>query len=98
MSTRIYLAGRIAVEVGGTLIIEEGRFRGGQSRAVFAYLICNRSRPVRKEELAEVLWNEELPPAWDTALSTIINRLRRLLGEVTSANPDSVIVQGFGQY
>ena len=38
MGVRIYLAGKVAIEVDGKIVVEERQFRGKQGRLVFAYL------------------------------------------------------------
>ena len=75
--TRIRLCGRLAVELSGREIVPPGR----QGRLLFAYLAVNRRRQVRRDELIKVLW-PELPPADPgEALSALLSRLRRALGE-----------------
>ncbi|MEX2159495.1 MAG: BTAD domain-containing putative transcriptional regulator [Dehalococcoidia bacterium] len=98
MSIRIYLTGRAGVEVGGHLVLGERDFRGRQERAVFAFLVCERARPVTREELAAVLWPVEPPPAWSTALSAVVSRLRSLLDTPALRPHDVSISRGFGQY
>ncbi len=79
MSVRIYLNGRVSVEVDGAVLVTETMFRGKQGRLVFAYLVCERARPVPKEELATVIWPYEMSPAWEAALSALTSRLGALL-------------------
>ena len=55
MGIQIYLTGRVAVEVDGKVLVNERHFRGRQGRQVFAYLICENSRPIPAEELATVI-------------------------------------------
>jgi DNA-binding SARP family transcriptional activator len=98
MDTRIYLTGRIALEAGGEIVLRERQFRGQQDRVLFAYLVCERARPLPREELAAILWSEETPPAWQTALSALVSRLRRLLACDELRARDIVISQEFGQY
>ena len=59
-ASRIELCGPLAVEIDG----EEraGELRGRQGRMLLAYLVLNRHRAVRRDELAEVLWAESGPP------------------------------------
>ncbi len=38
-------------------------------------------RAVRREELAELLWPEQLPDSWTASMSAVISRLRRLFTE-----------------
>jgi len=59
MGLRIYVTGRVAVEVDGQVVIDERQFRGKQGRLLFVYLVIERSRTVAKEELASVLWPDE---------------------------------------
>lgn len=77
-SVRVWLAGRVAVEAGGTLAGPEA-FPGQQGRVAFAYLVLERDRPVTREELAETLWPEALPAAWESALNAIASKLRGVL-------------------
>jgi DNA-binding SARP family transcriptional activator len=78
---RIYLAGNLAVERSGVLVPETA-FPGTQGRLVFAILAIEHARAVLREELAEELWGEQTPKAWDTALRAIVSKLRTALGPV----------------
>ena len=98
MQVRIYLTGRVGLEVNGELLIQERHFRGRQERVAFAYLVCERGRPVTREELAEVIWPGEQPPAWQTSLSAIVSRLRSLLTRKELKELSVSISRGFGQY
>ncbi len=95
---RVYLAGRIAGEANGVVVINERDFRGQQDRLLFAYLVCERSRPVPREELADTLWPDGPPPAWQTALNALVSRLRRLLDHGELRAFDAAVTQEFGQY
>ena len=59
-SARIHLCGRLVVEWDGERL--ERDLPGRQGRLLFAYLVLNRDRPVRRDELIEALWSEEGPP------------------------------------
>ena len=74
---RIELCGRLAVELEGRAVEPPGR----QGRLVLAYLAVNRERPVARDELAELLWPERPPADPGEALSALLARLRRALGE-----------------
>lgn len=95
MDVRIYLTGRVAVEHRGEIVIDERQFRGRQTRLAFAYLVMERARPVPRWELATLIWPSEMPPAWETALNTLVSRLRGLLAR---SPLDASISGGFGQY
>src|SRR4051794_41425544 len=76
----VRLCGGVEVEADGRLL-PEALLGGRQGRLVLAYLACERTRPVRREELAELLWPDELPDSWATSLSAVVSRLRRLFAE-----------------
>src|SRR4051794_24067564 len=40
--------------------------------------MCHRQRPMTREELANVLWPDELPLAWETSLHALVSKLRAL--------------------
>ncbi|MSQ33363.1 MAG: hypothetical protein EXR60_02935 [Dehalococcoidia bacterium] len=69
------------IESAGRLLAEQ-QFPGRQGRLLFAYLICHRQRPIARAELADALWPETLPPAWETALNALVSKLRGLLKRV----------------
>ncbi len=54
---------------------------GRQGRLLFAYLVRNRTRGCPRDELIDVLWPEGPPAAADSALSALLSKLRRALGE-----------------
>lgn len=76
--TRLQVCGRLVVKIDGRRLDES--LPGRQGRLLFVYLIVNRRRPVRREELLEAIWPERLPDAADSALSALLSKLRRLLG------------------
>ena len=77
--TRIQLCGRFAVRVRGERV--EDRFPGRQGRLLFGYLASRPHRAATRDELVAALWPAELPSAPDLALSALISKLRRVLGE-----------------
>ena len=98
MGIRIYLTGRVSVEVDGKVVVPERQFRGKQGRLVFAYLVCERTRPVSREELAAVVWAENLSHAWEGALSSLTSRLAALLSMDVLKAQGLSFNRGFGQY
>jgi DNA-binding SARP family transcriptional activator len=71
--TRIQLCGRLSAEVDGQRI--ESELPGRQGRLLFAFLVANRLRPARRDELIDALW-----PDWrDGGLSPLLSKLRRLV-------------------
>ena len=78
-SARIHLCGRLVVEWDGERL--ERDLPGRQGRLLFAYLVLNRDRPVRRDELIEALWSEEgPPPTGDSLLAPPLSRLRKAIG------------------
>jgi DNA-binding SARP family transcriptional activator/DNA-binding CsgD family transcriptional regulator len=78
-ATRIQVCGRLTVELQGRRL--EDSLRGRQGRLLFAYLVLNRDRPVRRDELADALWSGSgAPPAYESLLAPPLSRLRKALG------------------
>src|SRR6476469_8043755 len=78
-TTRIELCGRLLVEIDGESL--QGALPGRQGRLLFAYLVINRERPVRRDELVEALWSGNGQPAsGDALLRPPLSRLRKALG------------------
>jgi SARP family transcriptional regulator, regulator of embCAB operon len=75
---RIYLTGTVCLEHGRT-VMDERQFPARQGRLVFAYLVRERLRPVTRDELADAIWADALPPSWEAALSALVSKLRHLL-------------------
>ena len=92
----VRVCGGVEVEVDGRLL-PEALIGGRQGRLVLAYLACERDRAVRREELAELLWPEQLPESWTASLSAVISRLRRLFTEAGLDGP-AVIASTPGSY
>jgi DNA-binding SARP family transcriptional activator len=69
----------MAVRVGDRDLT--GLLPGRQGRLLFAYLAVHRDRACPRLELIDVLWPEAPPASADTALSALLSKLRRALGE-----------------
>jgi DNA-binding SARP family transcriptional activator/streptogramin lyase len=87
---------RLAVEANGTRL-DEQRFPGRQGRILFAYLAAQNGRPVPRDELAEMLWGDELPATWEKALRVLMTKLRALLSEC-GIDGTSALTSAFGCY
>ena len=92
---RIYLAGRVCVETP-QVVIEQRAFPGRQGRLVFAYLVCERGRPVARSELVDMLWQDEPASACAAAISAIVSKLRGLLGSAGLSGNEILIGMGGG--
>jgi DNA-binding SARP family transcriptional activator len=88
---RVYLTGNVAVEDGEWLVSEK-RFPARQGRLAFAVLAWEHRRAISLEELAEIIWDDEPPNAWPTALRALISKVRSVLGQ------HLVIEHAFGCY
>jgi DNA-binding SARP family transcriptional activator len=64
---------------------------------VFAYLAAQKGRPVPRDELAELLWGDELPPTWEKALRVLMTKLRALLEEC-GIDGSTALTSAFGCY
>ena len=87
---------RLAVEANGTRL-DEQRFPGRQGRILFAYLAAQKGRPVPRDELAELLWGDELPATWEKALRVLMTKLRALLAEC-GIDGATALTSAFGCY
>jgi SARP family transcriptional regulator, regulator of embCAB operon len=76
---RIYLSGPMTVEAGD-VVLRSRDFPGRQGREAFAYLAMKREQLVVRSELADALWPRMLPSSWDVSLSSLVSKLRGLLG------------------
>src|SRR3954469_11883671 len=78
--TRIELCGRLLVEIDGEGL--QAALPGRQGRLLFAYLVLNRDRPVRRDELVDALWSENgQPESAEALLRPPLSRLRKALGQ-----------------
>jgi DNA-binding SARP family transcriptional activator len=79
----------------------EQAFRRRQSRLLFAFLVLNRRRAVRRDELVGAVWPDEGAPARaEELLSPLLSRLRKAIGpealegrhELTLRLPEGAVV------
>src|ERR1044071_8955211 len=96
LSVRISMTDRLAVEADGARL-DEQRFPGRQGRILFAYLAVHHGRSVPRDELAELLWGEDLPATWEKALRVLTTKLRALLEEC-GIDGSSMLRSAFGCY
>ena len=79
MAWTIRLCGPMGVDHDGRSLAPV--LPGRQGRLLFAYLVLNRDRDCGRGELIDLLWPEKPPAAADTALSALLSKLRRALGD-----------------
>ena len=70
------LASGSKVDVGGLAV---DALADRRSRLALAVLVLERHRPVSRHELAEIVWPEGPPPTWESALRTVVSRVRTFL-------------------
>ena len=73
------LCGRLVVRVGERRA--DGDLPGRQGRLAFAFLAVNRVRGVSRDELTEAVWSAGPPPAAAAALSALLSKIRKAVGE-----------------
>jgi DNA-binding SARP family transcriptional activator/DNA-binding CsgD family transcriptional regulator len=79
-TTRIELCGSLRVELEGERL--EDALPGRQGRLLLAFLVLNRDRPVRRDELIDALWSGQgTPQSGDALLRPPLSRLRKALGQ-----------------
>jgi SARP family transcriptional regulator, regulator of embCAB operon len=91
---RLYLLGRVVLEAPAGILAAED-LPGRQGRLALVFLALRRSQPVPRGELAESLWSQGPPEAWDVALSAVVSKLRRGL---TTVGLEGALVSGGGCY
>jgi DNA-binding SARP family transcriptional activator len=75
---RLYVTGRVQAERDGR-VVGEKQLPGRQGPLALAYLALEHGRTVPIDELADAVWGERLPRAWDTAISALVSKMRATL-------------------
>jgi DNA-binding SARP family transcriptional activator len=89
---RVYVTGGLRIDgPAGSLI--EADLPGAQGRLTFAVLAIER-RPLARDELAEIVWDGELPRQWNAALTAIVSKIRRLVAATGLDGHDVVVSAG----
>jgi DNA-binding SARP family transcriptional activator len=81
---RIYLSGDIILE-SATCLVGEAHLPGVQGKIVLAMLVARHGQPVTAEELADELWGEARPPAWEVGLRALLSKIRGAIAPVMPA-------------
>lgn len=79
--TAIALCGTYQVRLDGKRI--EHRLPGRGGRLAFAYLVIGRDHPTSRDALAAAIWENNAPQNPDSALRTLLTRLRAVVGQQT---------------
>jgi DNA-binding SARP family transcriptional activator len=92
-TVRISLLGRMRVEHGGRWF-DGSVLPGRQGRVVLAYLaLCHH--PVSRDELADLVWPDELTASWERDLSAVVSKVRAALASIDLG---SMLHSAFGCY
>jgi DNA-binding SARP family transcriptional activator len=94
-AVRICLAGSISISNGGAHTEERG-LGGARGRLLFAVLVLTRRHPLRIEQIADVLWPDDLPPSWKSAVRTVGARIRSFVAD--AGLPTSMLTARSGSY
>jgi DNA-binding SARP family transcriptional activator len=94
---RVYICGRPAIETSA-VVVREADLPGRQGRRLWVYLTLHRRGPVGRDELAEAIWGDDIPDAWDTTLNALASRLRRALAPLAEIAPGLAIRGEPGRY
>lgn len=77
---KIYLTGRVTIETPDG-VVEASALPGRQGRMAFVILAL-APRRLDREHVADVIWDGEVPAAWEPSLAAIMSKLRRILGQL----------------
>lgn len=79
-------------------MVREADLPGRQGRLLWVYLVLHRRGPVGRGDLAEAIWGDDVPDAWDTTLNALISRLRRVLAPLATDASEIAIRGEQGRY
>ncbi|HEX2154824.1 MAG TPA: BTAD domain-containing putative transcriptional regulator [Acidimicrobiia bacterium] len=89
---RIYLMGRVAIE-GPAAVVDEAALPGPLGRVLLALLAVDPG-PVARSRVAQVLWDDDPPAAYERSLNPLLSKLRRALA--TAGADRELFVSGSG--
>jgi DNA-binding SARP family transcriptional activator len=69
---------------------DDGHPLSGPSRVVLAALVVERATGVSRDRLAGIIWPEEMPRTWASALRTHVSRVRGLLAREIGGGGETV--------
>jgi SARP family transcriptional regulator, regulator of embCAB operon len=94
---RVYICGRLAIE-HGEMALREAAFPARQGRRLWTYLVLHRRWPVGRDQIADAIWGDAIPDAWDVTLNALVSRLRAMLRPIARTAPGLAIRGEVGRY
>ncbi|MGI8685781.1 MAG: AfsR/SARP family transcriptional regulator [Acidimicrobiales bacterium] len=95
MVLRIALAGRVEVDTAAGPV--DASRLGSLGRLALAYLVTERHRPATRDQLADVLWGEDVPKSWETSVRVVVSKVRAVLADA-GLEPAEALTTGAGSY
>ena len=95
---RVQMLGRFSLQVGDIVVSDEDN-RSHKVWLLLAYLIHNRKKNIRQEELYELLWGEDFQKENpQNALRAILHRVRSILDQLENQLGHKMIIRRQGNY
>ena len=92
---KVFMLGRFEIVANGTEVIKS--LGSSKKRIVLLeYLILNRDKPILMKDLFEVLWPGENSTNPESALKTLVSRLRATLSDYSPDLSDCIITERGG--
>jgi predicted ATPase/DNA-binding SARP family transcriptional activator len=94
-ATRVTLTGDLAIEHAGARATADDALPA-QARIVFVVLVLERHRALSRDELADAIWGDAPPATWESALRSLVSRVRAFVVRV--GLPESAVTGAGGTY
>jgi DNA-binding SARP family transcriptional activator len=75
-------------------VVDESAIPGRQGRLALTYLALSGQRPVSRDALADAIWGDSLPSSWESALKSLISKIRTVLTDAGLSADSITAVSG----
>ena len=89
---RLFVTGGVRIE-GPRGVVVDGDLPGNQGRVALVAMAVER-RALSRDELADIIWNEDPPIQWPGALNASISKLRGLLTSIGLDGKATIVAEG----
>lgn len=89
---RVFVTGSVRIE-GPAGVLVDGDLPGNQGRVALVAMAVER-RALSRDELADIIWNEDPPAQWPGALNALISKLRGLLTSIGLDGKAAIVADG----